>query len=152
MACRLSNGLAADKPLSLSSRFRAWVATFKDINEKSMLSLQSMLHAAMATLSPKQLGLNGNHILSESILDWAWCLGASQWMQVMDRRDPVHMDGGASFLHCGLTLCGSRRLGRVGAKPPEEQLQRVHSRPTTGPGLHGVTLPGTVLRRAFRTK
>ena len=56
------------------------------------------------------LGRNGEEFLKECFSDTAWAYLTVQMMLPGARLDPKHIDGGASLLHMGLTIFGSRLL------------------------------------------
>ncbi len=79
--------------------------------------------AAVKTLKKADQGKNGAALLEGDAYSWAFDLGATQLMRSNDRRDPVHFDGGASFVHGGLTLGGERTLVLREKEGPNRQLQ-----------------------------
>ena len=89
---------------------RAFALAFKEVYRVSLETLGVELKAAVRKLKKSDRGQNGAQFLASSALDWAFDLGALQLMRANDRLDPVHFDGGASFLHVGLTLFGERAL------------------------------------------
>ena len=64
----------------------------------------------MRKLSNKDLGSNGTHFFNTCFSDTALKYGLLQAMKPSERYDPEHVDGGASLLHGGLTIFGSRHL------------------------------------------
>ena len=102
------NGKDASRPLD--RRLRAFAAAFKACNDASLQAVDAAIKEAVQTLTSAERGVNGNTLLRGSASDWAFCLGALQVMVSNGRRDPVHFDGGASFLHAGVTLFGERAL------------------------------------------
>ena len=53
---------------------------------------------------------NGKVFLMEELVDLAWVYASTQVMKIGARSDGWHTDGGASLLHAGLTVFGSRTL------------------------------------------
>ena len=102
------NGKDASRPLD--RRLRAFAAAFKACNDGSLQAVDAAIKEAVLAVPKAERGLNGKTLLRESASDWAFSLGALQVMVSNDRRDPVHFDGGASFLHAGVTLFGERAL------------------------------------------
>jgi len=110
MASLQLNGKNAAKPLP--DRLRAFALAFKKVNRLNFDTLDSRIGAAIKALMKRKVkvGENGSFLLKTPAADWAFDLGAIQLMRSNSRRDPVHFDGGASFLHMGLTLYGVRSL------------------------------------------
>jgi len=104
------NGKDAAKPLP--DRLRAFALAVKQVNRLNFDTLDSRIGAAIKALKKRKVkvGVNGEFLLKTPAADWAFDLGAIQLMRSNKRRDPVHFDGGASFLHMGLTLYGVRSL------------------------------------------
>lgn len=102
------NGADASQPLFL--RLRAFAQAFKAVNGRLLLEAQKAWRQALKRLEASERGVNGDLLLTEDVLDWACDVGAIQLMSATDRCDPFHWDGGASFIHIGLTLYGARRL------------------------------------------
>ena len=73
-------------------------------------------------------GANGRAFQTESIHEWALSLGALQVIKGSERSDPIHWDGGSSFLHLGITLHGRRTLFLTAEAEPglEVQTERGH--------------------------
>ena len=104
------NGKNASVPLM--SRVRAFALAFKKVNRLSLEALDEALKTSIKLLKKDKVhvGANGTAFLQSSASDWACDLGAVQLMRANVRQDPVHFDGGASFLHMGVTLFGERSL------------------------------------------
>jgi len=102
------NGKDASRPLAL--RLRAFSLAFKDANKESIAEVDAALKTVISPLSAAKRGRNGNAFLKGDAAKWSFDLGALQVMKSNSRCDPVHYDGGASFLHGGLTLFGERAL------------------------------------------
>ena len=100
------NALTASSPAN--SRWRAWILAFKAKNAGNFGVMQDRIRAAVESLAHP--GANGTAFLEENIEDWALSLGALQVLRPTEREDPRHFDGGASFVHLGLTLHGTRCL------------------------------------------
>ena len=122
-------------------RVRAFVRAFVVKNSVRLLRLQALVRAGLAALPDKYLGENGRHFLQTDIQLTAFYYGMLQIMEAKERLDPAHYDGGASWLHAGLTVWGRRSLawkfldGRTlpGQTPlPAEALQGL--RTEHGPG------------------
>ncbi len=92
------------------ARWRAWAAAWRQANAIELQAVQAKWHTALKAMTPQELGLNGQAFLDNDILDWVADLGAMQLMSPTDRSDPQHYDGGASFIHLGVTLFGSREI------------------------------------------
>jgi hypothetical protein len=104
------NGKDADQPLA--PHVVAFAIAFKKANVFSLSALDSRIRHCILELKKKKVhvGENGDQLLAVAAYTWAWDLGALQVMKSGDREDPVHFDGGASFLHAGITIRGKRTL------------------------------------------
>ena len=102
------NGRDASRPLD--RRLRAFALAFKACNDASLQTVDAAIKEAVSPLKPSQQGRNGQALLKGEVSNWSFCLGALQIMVSNGRRDPVHFDGGASFLHAAVTLFGERAL------------------------------------------
>jgi hypothetical protein len=102
------NGKAACAPQW--ARWRAWAAAWRKANAEELLAVQKQWRSALLALSAKARGKNGKAFLKEDIMNWVADLGAMQIMLPTGRSDPEHFDGGASFLHIGITLWGRRAI------------------------------------------
>ena len=102
------NGLDASQPMF--AKARQFSAAFKRVNADTLEELQKALRARLEKLDESSRGVNGNAFLTEDIHSWAADLGVLQLMKPTPRADPLHYDGGASFIHVGLTLWGKRKL------------------------------------------
>ena len=60
-------------------------------------------------LPPEFLVANGDAFLEEDFVDNAFVDASVQFLRVAEREDGWHIDGGASLLHGGLTVFGSRK-------------------------------------------
>ena len=102
------NGKAADVPQW--ARWRAWAAAWRLANAEQLQAVQAKWFTALRALPPDVRGLNGQAFLADDIMQWVADLGSMQVMTPTDRDDPEHYDGGASFLHLGVTLWGRRTI------------------------------------------
>ena len=102
------NGRDASRPMD--RRLRAFALAFKACNDASLQTVDAAIKEAVLTIKPPQRGLNGKTFLTGEAGNWSFCLGALEIMVSNGRRDPVHFDGGASFLHAAVTLFGERAL------------------------------------------
>lgn len=104
------NGLDASKPVPMA-RIVTFVRAFKAVNSKALIRLHSMLVGALRVLGPVELGKNGDELKVQSPAEWMASLGVVQIVSdSFTGSEPWHYDGGASFIHIGLTLYGSRHL------------------------------------------
>lgn len=121
------NGKAASLPLP--ARLVSFALALKRLNKPFLEALDAEIKSTLGSLDgekKKQIGKNGSHLANSSALDWCFTLGAIQCMRSNQRLDPVHFDGGASFVHLGLTLAGDRSLlmrHKRKAGGPEEELR-----------------------------
>ena len=104
------NGKDAHQPLA--PHVVAFAIAFKKANVFGLSALDSRIRHCILELKKQKVhvGENGDQLLAVAAYSWAWDLGALQVMKSGDREDPVHFDGGASFLHAGITIRGKRTL------------------------------------------
>ena len=67
-------------------------------------------HIRRQALPREFLVANGDAFLEEDLADNAFVYASVQFLRVGERQDGWHTDGGASLLHGGLTVFGSRTL------------------------------------------
>jgi hypothetical protein len=92
-------------------RFRILGQQLRLANAAPLLEIQREVRDALRAVQEQEsIGLNGDCFFEQDILDWCFDLGATQLMAPGNRPDPVHYDGGASFIHAGVTLAGGRLL------------------------------------------
>jgi len=106
----LSSFMGQRHPAMLPIRIRAFVKAFKDANREALACLGVLMKQALMELSDEDIKENGKHLRDSAPDDWIMVGGSLQLMKPDARCDPVHFDGGASLLRCGLTLFGSRLL------------------------------------------
>jgi hypothetical protein len=106
----LSSFMGQRQPSLLPLRFRAFVKAFKNVNQEALALLGVLMKTAFMVVSDDEIKENGKHLRDSSPADWIMVGGSLQLMKADARSDPVHFDGGASLLHCGLTLFGNRVL------------------------------------------
>jgi hypothetical protein len=104
--CRLK----LTKPLPLP-RVRAWLAAWKQANSELLLAMAQDARASAIALEPEKEDLNRIAFLKTPWKSWLLAAGEvcianaeGSWPEA------VHKDGGASTVHMGLTLYGTRRL------------------------------------------
>ena len=104
------NGRDAEKPLA--PHVVAFALALKSANVVAISSLESRIRNRILELKQNKVhvGDNGAELLAVAASSWAWDVAALQVMKSSDRDDPVHFDGGASFLHAGITIRGKRTL------------------------------------------
>ena len=93
----------------------AWVRCFLQLNRRWLIQLTKGVRAALRTLPQEELRGNGQHFFSTCFSDTALTYGVIQVMKAGPRYDPEHFDGGASLLHAGLTIFGTRHVEVMGA-------------------------------------
>ena len=101
--------MPAKAPLPARS-VRAFVRAFLAKNEPSLLELQRRIKVGLQKLPPEYLGDNGKDFLKDDMMKTTFCYAYIQVMRAGQRRDPPHYDGGASWLHMGLTIFGRRKV------------------------------------------
>ncbi len=103
------NGMPADKPCC-SERVRLFMLEFFHANKGWMDRPTANVRAALRGLPKAFLGANGVDFLSDPFGETALRYAMFQVMSPGPRKDVVHYDGGASLLHMGLTIFGTRNL------------------------------------------
>ena len=79
------------------------------MNEGWLLQLTAKVRRALRGLSSNMVGRNGAEFISECFSETAFAYAVIQIMEPGQRLDPEHFDGGASLLHMGITIFGSRK-------------------------------------------
>ena len=74
------------------------------------MQLTKRVRKALNTLPQTELWGNGQTFFSTCFSDTALTYGVIQVMKAGPRYDPEHFDGGASLLHAGLTIFGTRHV------------------------------------------
>ena len=64
---------------------------------------RTLLPRTLADLTDAELGANGQMFLETDPIDWFNKLAVLQVLTTTPRQDPLHFDGGASFLHMTIT-------------------------------------------------
>jgi hypothetical protein len=124
-------------------RLRAFWAAFKGVNREVLQEFNRQARAAAVATSPEGEDKNKSHFMQHTLDSW---LGSSGELCVVKSggtwAEQVHQDGGASVVHCGITLFGDRRLV---CQRPDDTSVVIHNTPgtvyiggLTGP-THGVT-------------
>jgi hypothetical protein len=124
-------------------RLRAFWAAFMSVNLEVVRELNRQARAAAVAIPTERGDSNKQHFLSHPVDSW---FGSSGELCVTRAEgnwaEAVHQDGGASVVHCGITLYGDRRL--VCEQPDLSSVVLRNSPGTvylgglTGP-VHGVT-------------
>ena len=89
---------------------RAFLRAFLAKNELALLELERRIHAGLRALPAKYHGDNGRDFLKPDMMKKTFCYAYIQVMKAGERPDPPHYDGGASWLHMGLTIWGRRSV------------------------------------------
>ena len=119
------NGLDACAPAP-----RAWGAfarAFLRVNAAAVADLAGLIQRHLSGLSPEaKSNKNAEFLLSTPPTEWLFKYIMIQVMRPGSRRDKRHVDGGASLLHLGLSVCGTRTLEfwEVGREQPHRATQR----------------------------
>jgi hypothetical protein len=124
-------------------RLRAFFAAFKAVNSEVLFELNSQARAVATSLPAEGEDKNKIHFLQHTLDSWFLSCGEFTMSEADGSwAEPVHLDGGASVVHCGITLFGDRRL--VCERPGDTGVV-MHNTPGsfyiggfTGP-THGVT-------------
>ena len=107
--CAMCNTMDMGHPLK-ARRVSAWIRCFLQLNRHWLSQLTKRVRAALRLLPQEELRGNGQHFFSTCFSDTALTYGVIQFMKAGHRYDPEHFDGGASLLHAGLTIFGTRHL------------------------------------------
>ena len=107
--CKTCNTIDMGRPLQ-ATRVSAWVRCFLQLNRRWLIQLTKRVRTALRTLPQEELRGNGQHFFSTCFSDTALTYGVIQVMTAGPRYDPEHFDGGASLLHAGLTIFGTRHV------------------------------------------
>ena len=107
--CKTCNTMCMGHPLKVA-RVSAWIRCFLQFNKCWLTQLTKRVRAALKKLAPEELRGNGQHFFSTCFSDTALTYGVIQVMKAGERYDPEHFDGGASLLHAGLTIFGTRHV------------------------------------------
>ena len=107
--CKVCNTLDMGRPLQ-ATRVTAWVRCFLQLNKSWLIQLTKGVRTALRTLPEEELRGNGQHFFATCFSDTALTYGVIQVMKAGPRHDPEHFDGGASLLHAGLTIFGTRHV------------------------------------------
>ena len=93
-----------------ATRVSAWTRCFLQLNRNWLVQLTEDVRNALRHKTNEELRSNGAHFFNTCFSDTALTYGVLQVMKPSERYDPAHFDGGASLLHGGLTIFGSRHL------------------------------------------
>ena len=107
--CKFCNNMDMSTPFP-ATRVSAWTRCFLRHNRNWLVQLTEDVRNALRQQSNEDLRSNGAHFFSTCFSDTALTYGVLQVMKPSERYDPPHFDGGASLLHGGLTIFGSRHL------------------------------------------
>ena len=108
--CRRFAKMAVGEP-TRASRVRLFAQAFLGCNDAWLRELTSKIHSKLGGMNYMDfLGGNGTDLAEESMVDNAFAYATCQIMVPGSRRDPLHVDGGASLFHMGLGIAGSRAV------------------------------------------
>ena len=107
--CKLCNNMNMSTPFP-ATRVSAWTRCFLQLNNSWLVQLTTDVRNALRKQSKEDLRSNGTHFFATCFSDTAFTYGVLQVMKPSERYDPAHCDGGASLLHGGLTIFGTRHL------------------------------------------
>ena len=93
-----------------ATRVSAWTRCFLQLNNSWLVQLTTDVRNALRKQSKEDLRSNGTHFFATCFSDTAFTYGVLQVMKPSERYDPANFDGGASLLHGGLTIFGTRHL------------------------------------------
>ena len=107
--CRTCLNIDMSTPLQ-ATRVLAWTRCFLQLNNSWLVQLTTDVRNALRKQSKEDLRSNGMHFFDTCFSDTGLTYGLLQVMKPGERCDPEHCDGGASLLHGGLTIFGTRHL------------------------------------------
>ena len=99
----------ASKPCR-SRRLGRFMQEFLRCNRNWLIRLTMLVRKELQKCPSHFLGRNGAEFLSHCFSDTAFAYSTIQVMKLGQREDGKHYDGGASLLHMGITIFGSRNL------------------------------------------
>ena len=92
-------------------RIRRFGQALLRVNEDWLVQLSKKVRRALRGFhNPNILGQNGAELVEECFSETTFAYTTIQIMKTGARFDPKHFDGGASLLHGGVTIFGSRML------------------------------------------
>ena len=118
--CKSINRMNASSPLK-AGRTAAFVQAFLARNRRWFQDLTGELRECLQARVPRwKLGENGERFFNTCMSHTSMAYGLIQIMRPGSRNDPPHYDGGASLIHGGLTIWGTREVGWTRlARPPK---------------------------------
>ena len=119
------NGLDARAPAPKA--WGAFARAFLRVNAAAVDALAALIQRHLSGLPPKVLSNeNAKILLSTPPKEWLFKFIMIQVMRPGMRRDKRHADGGASLIHLGLSVCGTRALEfwEKGRETPHRAVQR----------------------------
>ena len=123
--CKVCNNMDMSTPLP-ATRVSAWTRCFLRLNNSWLVQLTTDVRNALRKQTKNDLRKNGRHFFDTCFSDTALTYGVLQVMKPSERYDPAHFDGGASLLHGGLTIFGTRHLEcKVAASAAGEEAWQV---------------------------
>ena len=131
-------------------RVLAWVEALKLINSHFFLFLETNIRRVLGAYSEEDLGVNGLYFLTTSPQLWFAMFISFMFMKEGERFDKSHFDGGASCLHMGLTLFGSRDIG-MEARELHDDMEKNWTRPDFPTEVVETQMPGSVYVGNFAT-
>jgi hypothetical protein len=103
------NGVDCSKPFG-AVRVTAFVNAFKRLSHTLLQALTQACRTAIKSIPRRECGQDGQHFLDTCFANTAFAYGLLQVSKASDRYDPEHYDGGASLVHGGLAIWGSRTV------------------------------------------
>ena len=107
--CKFCNNMIMGFP-SPATRVSDWTRCFLQLNRNWLVQLTEYVRNALRQQTNEALRSNGAHFFNTCFSDTSLTYGVLQVMKPSERYDPAHVDGGASLLHGGLAISGSRHL------------------------------------------
>ena len=138
-SCRSLNGDANLEPIR-SERTAFFARALRRCARGWLHQLQERMRAEIRRVGlPVDFLPNATPFTDEDLSDNAFAYASLQVLKVGEREDGWHTDGGASLLHAGLTIFGSRQL-LVKAKKAASA-----SRSGLGPSTWGTSAPWSIM-------
>lgn len=154
--CKLEVGILGNKGKQIQvnkikcnlpfERLKIFLDEFRLLNKGAFESLGAQIADKLSVLTAEVRSLNGKQLMQENPVEWVFEANTMQFMRSSSRFDPIHFDGGASFLLMGLGLWGSRYTHLIYDKPPAAKKKAVKKGKVKGAAASSA-VPVVVKRR-----
>jgi hypothetical protein len=138
-SCKSLNGDANLEPIR-SERTAFFARALRRCARGCLHQLQERVRAEIRRVGlPVDVIPNATPFTDEDLSDNAFAYASVQVLKVGEREDGWHTDGGASLLHAGLTIFGSRQLLVKAKKAASASLSGL------GPSTRGTSAPWSIM-------